>query len=203
MPSTLYADRVYESSTSTGTGNFTLAGALTGYQTFSTAFSTNNAYYCIVNRTVPSEWEIGIFTVSTTTLARSAGNVLSGSAGAGTLVTFSAGVKDVFNTLPASMTVAKSGDTLTGQLNGTVFKTTGTAGATGFKIANGTDLAGIFATSAGSGLTGVAASRQVTTGSGNVWSGWSYSVETQGTQNVNILYSGSYSNCNCNCCCCF
>lgn len=41
--------------------------------------------------------------------------------------------------------VDKTGDTMTGQLNGTVFKSTGTAAATGFKIAAGTDLANIFA----------------------------------------------------------
>ncbi len=98
----MYRDRVYETSTSTGTGNFTLAGAVSGYRTFSAAFSTNPAYYVIVNRAVPTEWEVGSFTVSTTTLTRVAGNVLAGSAGAGVRVNFSAGTKDVYNAPPAA-----------------------------------------------------------------------------------------------------
>jgi hypothetical protein len=98
----MYKDRVYETSTSTGTGNFTLAGAEAGYVTFTSAFGTSAAYYVIVNRAVPSEWEIGSFTVSGTTLARVAGNVLAGSGGTGVLVNFSSGIKDVYNSPPAS-----------------------------------------------------------------------------------------------------
>lgn len=102
----MFRDRVYEVTNSSGTGNFTLAGAQTGFQSFTSAFGTNQAYYLAVNRAVPSEWEIGKFTVSGTTLARTAGNVLSGSSGAGTLVNFSAGTKDVYNIVPASALVS-------------------------------------------------------------------------------------------------
>lgn len=97
----MFKDRVYETSTSTGTGTFTLAGAVTGYRAFSAAFGTAAAYYTIVNRNAPTEWEIGQFTVSGTTLTRVAGSVLSSSSGAGTLVNFSAGTKEVFNAIPA------------------------------------------------------------------------------------------------------
>ena len=41
--------------------------------------------------------------------------------------------------------VAKAGDTMTGQLNGTVFRSNGNSGATGYEIAGGADLSGIFA----------------------------------------------------------
>lgn len=49
--------------------------------------------------------------------------------------------------LPAvdlSTRVARTGDTMTGQLNGTVFKSSGTTATTGFQIASGADLAAIF-----------------------------------------------------------
>ncbi len=151
----MFRDRVFETSISTGTGSFSLAGAVTGFRTFSAAFGATGAYYSIINRDNPTEWEIGSFTVSGATLSRVAGNVLSGSAGAGTLVNFSAGTKDVFNAPPASAMatwdtynpntrVLKTGDTMSGQLTGTAFQTGGSAGATGFRISGGVDLAAIF-----------------------------------------------------------
>lgn len=94
------ADRVKESSTTTGTGAFTLAGAVAGYRAFSTAFSDADVvYYFIVNGT---EWEVGYgaFTLAGTTLART--TVLA-SSNANALVNFSAGTKEVFCTLPASL----------------------------------------------------------------------------------------------------
>ena len=90
-------DRVRETSTTTGTGTLTLAGAVTGFQTFSSAIgNTNTTYYTITNG---SEWEAGIGTVAAGTLART--TVLS-SSNAGSAVTFTAGTKDVFCSYPAS-----------------------------------------------------------------------------------------------------
>ena len=103
----VFADRVKDSSTTTGTGTFTISGtAATGYQTFNSGIGVGNTcYYCIAGQagsTDPTEWEVGLGTLATaTTITRSAGNVLSGSSGAGTLVNFSAGTKDVFVTSPA------------------------------------------------------------------------------------------------------
>lgn len=105
------ADRVKESSVSTGTGTFTLDGAVTGYQTFSSAIGNGNTcYYTIASQTL-NEWEVGIGTVGAGTLART--TVLS-SSNAGSLVTFSAGTKDVFVTYPAEKSVYRdsAGDTV-------------------------------------------------------------------------------------------
>jgi len=96
-------DRVRENSTTTGTGTFTLSGAVTGFQTFSTAIgNTNTTYYCIVNQ---GEWEVGLGTVGAGTLSRD--TVLS-SSNAGSLVTFTSGTKDVFCTYPSVKSVYRN-----------------------------------------------------------------------------------------------
>jgi hypothetical protein len=96
------ADRVKETTTTTGTGTVTLLGASTGYQSFSAIGNGNTTYYTIAGQT-GSEWEVGIgtYTSSGTTLART--TVIS-SSNAGSLVNFSAGTKDVFVTYPAEYT---------------------------------------------------------------------------------------------------
>ena len=94
------ADRVRETSTTTGTGTLTLAGAVSGFQTFSTAIgNTNTCYYTVVNG---SEWEVGLGTVAAGTLART---TILKSSNAGSAVDFSAGTKDVFGTYPADKAV--------------------------------------------------------------------------------------------------
>lgn len=97
------ADRVKETTTTTGTGTVTLLGAATGYQSFSAIGNGNSTYYTIAGQT-SSEWEVGIgtYTSSGTTLSRT--TVLS-SSNSGSLVSFSAGTKDVFVTQPSSRTV--------------------------------------------------------------------------------------------------
>ena len=95
------ADRVRETTTTTGQGTITLAGAVTGFQTFSAVGNANTTYYTIAGQGT-AEWEVGIgtYTASGTTLSRD--TVLASSAGAPTKTTFSAGTKDVFVTYPAS-----------------------------------------------------------------------------------------------------
>jgi hypothetical protein len=95
------ADRVQETTTTTGTGTVTLAGAVTGYQTFAAVGDGNSTYYTIAGGT---EWEVGIgtYTASGTTLSRT--TVIS-SSNSGSLVTFSAGSKNVFVTYPAARAV--------------------------------------------------------------------------------------------------
>ena len=93
-------DRVKETTTTVGTGSVTLLGATTGFQSFAVVGNANTTYYCIADQG-GANWEVGIgtYTASGTTLART--TVLS-SSNAGSLVTFTAGVKDVFVTYPSS-----------------------------------------------------------------------------------------------------
>jgi len=95
-------DRVKETSTTTGTGTLTLAGAVTGFETFSSAIgNTNTTYYAIVN-TVNAEFEVGLGTVGAGTLART---TIISSSNSDSAVDFAAGTKNVFVTLPASKSV--------------------------------------------------------------------------------------------------
>lgn len=98
----LVADRVAETTTTTGTGTVTLAGAKTGYQAFTTAFSTGaKVYYCITDNT---NWEVGVgtFTTAGTTLSRDS---IFASSNAGAAVNWGAGSKDVFCTAPMQSVV--------------------------------------------------------------------------------------------------
>lgn len=97
------ADRVRETTTTAGTGTVTLAGAVVGFQTFAAIGNGNVTYYTIAGQGT-SEWEVGIgtYTSSGTTLSRD--TVLSSSNG-GSLVTFSAGTKDVFVVYPSERAV--------------------------------------------------------------------------------------------------
>jgi hypothetical protein len=90
-------DRVQELTTTTGTGTLTLDGAVDGFQTFSSAIGNGNTTYYAISSNDP-EFEVGIGTVAAGTLART--TILASSNG-GSVVTLSAGTKNVFCTQPA------------------------------------------------------------------------------------------------------
>ena len=96
------ADRVQETTTTTGTGSLTLAGAVAGYQTFAVVGNGNTCYYTIVDGVA---WEVGVGTYSTSgpTLART--TVLSNSNGNTSPITLAAGTKSVFVTYPAGKSI--------------------------------------------------------------------------------------------------
>lgn len=93
------ADRVKETSTTTGTGTFTLAGAVPGFQSFSAVGDGNMTFYTIADQS-GTDWEVGIgtYTASGTTLTR---NQVLASSNSGNHANFGAGTKDVFVTYPA------------------------------------------------------------------------------------------------------
>jgi len=97
-------DRVQETTTTLGTGTLTLAGASTGFQSFSVIGNGNTTYYTITDDT---NWETGIgtYTSAGTTLSRD--TVLESSNG-GALVNWGAGVKKVFVTYPAERAITAS-----------------------------------------------------------------------------------------------
>jgi hypothetical protein len=101
------ADRVRETTTTTGTGTYTLAGAVGGYQSFASAASdADTVYYAVTNDT---DWEIGIGTLggSGTTLART---TILQSSNSDSAVSWGAAAKQIFLTYPAERAVYMNGD---------------------------------------------------------------------------------------------
>jgi len=97
----IVADRVQETTTTTGTGTYTLAGAKDGFQSFAAVGDGNTCYYAITDGT---DWETGIgtFTLSGTTLART---TIIESSNSDAAVNWGAGSKDIFVTAPADKTL--------------------------------------------------------------------------------------------------
>lgn len=91
-------DRIKETSTTTGTGTLTLAGAVSGFRSFADIGNSNTCPYVILeaSESAPTAWEVGIgtYTSSGTTLSRD--TVLRTSAGNTTKITLASGTHTVF-----------------------------------------------------------------------------------------------------------
>jgi hypothetical protein len=98
------ADRVRETSTTTGTGTLTLDGAVSGYRTFSSGIGNSNTCYYTI--TLGADYEIGLGTVSAGQLART---TILRSSNSNNAVNFGAGTKDVFATYPGDKAVDTDG----------------------------------------------------------------------------------------------
>jgi len=91
-------DRVFETSTTTGTGNFTLAGAATGYISFNTAFGVGKMFWYVIiavdgSGNPTGDWEAGRGYLSgSTTLVRA---LVDRSTNSDAAVSFAAGTKNV------------------------------------------------------------------------------------------------------------
>ena len=93
-------DRVKETSSTTGTGTFTLGGAVTGFETFAAGIGgSNTTYYCIF-QTGTNNFEVGFGTLNggASTLART--NIIS-SSNSDAAVNFT-GNTEVFCTVPGA-----------------------------------------------------------------------------------------------------
>ena len=102
-----YKNRVRGTSTTTGTGTYTIGAAPSGYQSFSQLTSSNQVYYCVV---LGANWEVGIGTVTvggSTTLSR---DTILESSNSGAAVNWGAGSKDVFLVDPAEALAALTFD---------------------------------------------------------------------------------------------
>ncbi len=98
MATPIFADRVQETFTTTGTGTLTLAGAVTGYQAFGTALTTGQT--CYYAATDGTNWEVGLgtYTTSGNTFART---TIIASSNANSAVNWAAGTKNIWLDFPA------------------------------------------------------------------------------------------------------
>lgn len=97
----VYFDRVKESSTSTGTGNISLGGAVTAFRTFSSVYSNSDTMYYVITDQNGANWEVGLGTYV------SSGNQLvrttvTASSNTGSHVNFTSASLYVFTTFPAA-----------------------------------------------------------------------------------------------------
>lgn len=100
-----YKDRVQETTTTTGTGSLTMLGAVSGYQSFNSALVSGDTCYYSIADTANNAWEVGLGTfTSTETLART---TVIASSNSNALVSFAAGTKQVFITVPAQKMSSK------------------------------------------------------------------------------------------------
>ena len=134
-------DRVKETSTTTGTGTLTLAGAVGGFQSFSFIGDGNTTYYAAIDLDA-GDWEVGLgtYTASGTTLSR---DTILESSNSGSAVNFGAGEREVFVTYPAEKAIYADGNGLVTLPDGlvvsgnlTVEGTTTTIEATNLAIAD-------------------------------------------------------------------
>ena len=189
------ADRVKDTSTTTGTGNITVSGSAPfGYRTFSTVLSVSDTFYYAIQGQSTSEWEVGLGTyVSSNQFSRT--TVLASSA-SGSAVSFSSGTKNVFITLPATKTFQLDpsqslvpGAVLYGTGNSTVgytaagtggqVLTSNAAGAPTWNTVSGTGTVTSVAVSGGS--TGLTTSGGPITGSGTITMAGTLAVASGGT----------------------
>lgn len=137
------ADRVKETTTTTGTGTVTLDGAEIGFQSFSVIGDGNTTYYAIVDAG-NGVWEVGLGTYTATGTTLSRDTVLS-SSNAGSAVNFAAGTKDVFVTYPSGKAVYEDGAgnvSLPGNIT-----VAGSAAVTGSATVTGSTTSNIFTNS--------------------------------------------------------
>ena len=98
------ADRVKETTDTTGTGTYSLSGGLAGFQTFNSAIGNGNTTYYTCTDGNNFEIGIGTYTSSGNTLART---TILKSSNSNSAVNWGVSTKDIFVTYPADKSVFK------------------------------------------------------------------------------------------------
>lgn len=88
------ADRIKEFFTTTGTSTVTILGNLPGFKTFPAVMTNGDTCYYVMEDPVTQEWEAGIGTYNSSTIARTL--VTASSNGGNTAISWTAGTKYVW-----------------------------------------------------------------------------------------------------------
>ena len=179
-------DRVKETTTTTGTGTYTLAGAVTGFETFTSNLSNSDTTYYACTDNTDFEVGIGTFTTSGTTLARTS---ILASSNSNSAVNWSSGTRTIFMTYPADKAVFEDAS---GNINGTfVGNITGNVtGNTSGTAATVTGAAQTNITSVGT-LSSLSTSGDITVGDDLTVEGGVVEVKNTGSQSVVRFYCES------------
>jgi len=178
----LIKDRVLETCSSPGTGAVTLLGAVTGYQSFSGAFSSTNGtttYYAIADQG-GANWEVGLGTWNTgNTFTR---NTVLASSNGGSTVNFASGTQNIFCTYPSekAIYIDSSGNTYVPNLGAT---TQSTGAFTSVTASADITVHGLTV-----GLGGGSVSTNTVAGTSSL------QANTSGANNTAIGYSAGYNN---------
>lgn len=132
------ADRVQETTTSTGTGALTLAGATTKFRAFSAALADTDTCVCLIEHASAAEWEVSLCTFASGagTLTRS---TIYASSNAGSAVNFSAGTKTI-SLLPAAAKMIVADNTGATTIPGALLPASNDGGAIGSATLSFSDL---------------------------------------------------------------
>ena len=115
----IFGDRVKETTTTTGTGSYTLSGAVTGFQGIANVVGAEDlAYFCIENGT---DWEIILGTHSEGEITR---DEIIDSSNSGSPVNWGSGSKNIFLIVPA-LEIQKMSDSSSGKLKEIIVSSTG------------------------------------------------------------------------------
>lgn len=167
------ADRVKETTTTTGTGALALGGAVTDFQSFAIIGNGNTTYYTVAGGT---DWEVGIGTYSTTGPSISRDTILA-SSNNGSVVNLASGGKYVFCTLPASVFASTVTDAQAAA---------SAAAASATSANNSATAAGVSATSANNSATSASASAVTATSA----SAAAAASAAQAQTNANLILTG-------------
>jgi hypothetical protein len=157
------ADRIQETTTTSGTGTLTLAGASVGYKTFSSAIGNGNTTYYVIFDQTANVWEVGLGTVGAGTLTRD--TVYSNSSGTTAKISFAGNPSNVWCDYPATQSVYKDSlnDATAPQMvasNGLLVNSQTVSAS--YTIASGNNAVSAGPVSVASGIT-------VTVSSGSTW----------------------------------
>jgi hypothetical protein len=115
----IVADRVQETCAAPGTSTATLLGAVTQYQSFSSAIGANNTTFYVIADQAGLNWEVGLGTIGATGLTLARTTILASSNG-GSIVNFSTGIQNVWCDYSAVKAIYKDASGNISNLDGSI-----------------------------------------------------------------------------------